>query len=209
MGIPLLEKNHRKDMITIGVLIGIGAVIIEHLYAKWDYWQPIFLFPQFPFEDFYYGFIFGGVSAELYEIFFKVQDSKKPNHKTHKSIFLVSAVITTLAFAVLIDLLQHNSIIAHILPPLLIGLIAALLRKDLFAFELANGVLTTLLTFAVFQILLILYPQLFENHWMLENLTGINFFRIPIEELAFAFSVGFGASCFYEMVFGYSEVKSK
>jgi hypothetical protein len=38
---------------------------------------------------------------------------------------------------------------------------------------------------------------------------GIYIIRIPIEELLFAFSLGFGASCFYELINGKIYMKKK
>lgn len=32
-----LKKESRKDMLITGLFMGLGAVIIEHLYAKIDY----------------------------------------------------------------------------------------------------------------------------------------------------------------------------
>ncbi len=203
------KKERRKDMLFIGILMGIGAVVIEHLYAKLDYWSPVFIFPKFPFEDFYYGFIFGGISAEFYELIFKVRDSKRRRYPTHKSLIIISALITGFSFLVLVTLVGMNSIVAHVIPPLVIGLVVVTMRREFLVFSVFNGVAIAIITFFMFQILLFIYPDMLLNHWMLENLSGIYFFNLPVEELLFAFSVGFGAANIYEVIFGYSEVKVK
>ncbi len=66
-----------------------------------------------------------------------------------------------------------------------------------------------ILTGIMFVILHIWYPDIFINHWMLENLSGIFIIGIPLEEFLFAFSVGFTGSNVYEFFFGYTLVKEK
>jgi hypothetical protein len=201
-----LKRERRKDMILFGTLLGIGAVIIDHMYAKFDYWNPVFIFPDFPFEDFYYGFIFGGISTELYEAVFHKRNSLRKVYATHKKLLVIMALVTALSFWLSVDVLKLNSIIAHVIPPIMAGIAVTLIRKDLLIPEILNALLVTGLTFVMFKILLFIYPDIFINHWYLENLSNIYISQIPIEELLFAFAVGFGMGSLYELVYGYSQL---
>lgn len=126
-------------------------------------------------------------------------------YKTNAKLLLIFSLVIGFCFWLFVDTLNINSIVAHIVPPIIVGLAVAVLRKDLFVSELINGFLLTGLTLLMFRILLAFYPPLFENHWRLNNLSGLFLLGIPIEELLFAFSVGFGAGNLYELIFGYVE----
>lgn len=60
----------------------------------------------------------------------------------------------------------------------------------------------TLLTL-IWQIVISFIVSVFiERFWLIENLSGIFIFGIPIEELLFAFALGFGGSIYYEYITG-------
>lgn len=200
------NKAYRRRMIIVGIIIGIGATIIEHTYALADYWRPIYLFPHFPFEDFYYGFVFGGISTAFSEFLFNKRDSKKRTYPAYQKLIILFTLLTTLCFLYFVHFLQLNSIVAHITPPILLGLTVLIIRKDLFFYACSNGILTAGLTLIMFLILKSLYPQIFQNHWYLENLSQHFILTIPIEEILFGFAMGFGLGCAYELINGYSEI---
>lgn len=200
------KRDKRKDMLFVGLCFGIGAVIIEKLYANVDYWNPVYIFPSIPLEDFYYGFIFGGISSEIYEVLFNKENSKRRVYRTKKKLLVLFSVLTAFSFWLVVDLLKLNSIIAHIVPPLLVGLISGIIHKDIWKPSIINGIILAILTFIGFQLLLIIYPDLFINHWHLDKLSGILILSIPIEEILFAFSIGFGAANLFEVVYGYKVV---
>ncbi len=202
------EKDSRKEIIICGILFGIAAVYIGEKYALHDYWQPNYLFSFFHFEDFLYGFFFGGIAAEIGQVVLKYKDEKRSEGRY--LYFILFLVITIITFQV-IEFLEINSIYLHIIPPFIIGLICILIDKNNFNVALVSGLLALLITIIFQNIILLIYPEVFSDVWLLENLSGLFFLRIPIEELLFGFSLGFGASCFYELAMGrtYVKVKSK
>lgn len=202
-----LKKDSRKDMVITGIILGVFAVLIEYLYARLDYWHPLYLFNNFRFEDFYYGFIFGGISSELYSLIFNTRNSIKPRYKENKKMVILFIVIILLSFFVLINIFHMNSIVSHIIPPLFVGIIVSIYRRDLIKLQLFNGLFMAIITVMMFFILMLINPNIFNDYWMLKNLTGIYFIKIPIEELLFAFSLGFGAGGVYEFIYGYKEIK--
>jgi len=71
-----LNKERRKDMLLLGLIAGVLAIFFGYYYANIDYWKPVYIIKNFLFEDFYYGFIFGGISSEIYELVFNKRNSK-------------------------------------------------------------------------------------------------------------------------------------
>lgn len=204
-----LRSNHRKDMALFGAIFGLGSVLLEILYARLDYWNPSFAFSIPYIEDFLYGFIFGGISTEVAEFLVGKTDSKKPTHQARPWFFLVFAAMTTVCFVILVHILGLNSIWAHIVPPLIVGATVSILRRDLFKLSLLSGLIVMVLAFLMLSALkLIFTTPVFHSHWQLDNLSGVFMLGIPLEELLFAFSLGFGAANVYEFIFGYSLVKT-
>ncbi|MCD4811720.1 lycopene cyclase domain-containing protein [bacterium] len=203
-----VKKENRKDMLLVGILAGIMAIIADELYSSKDYWNPVSIFSKFPFESFYYGFIFGGIGTEFYELVFGKRNSKKRMYSTRIIWLLIFAIITVLSFVVTVNILGLNSVIACLVAPLINGVIVAVIRKDLFIPQLWNGLFIMTLTFIMFQVLLLINSNLFSEYWMLENLSQIFLLNIPLEEYLFGFFVGFGTCNLYEFLFGYSIVKN-
>lgn len=191
---------NKKEMLGIGMLFGIAAVLINNQYALHDYWHPLFLIRQIPLEDFLYGFFFGGISTQAYFFFFKTKERITANH--HPVFVVVVVLASILCFVILTGLLKINSIVAHIIPPLIVGLYIGIKNPNYLKVQIINGFLTMIATLIMFKILLIINPRAIIDNWYLNNLTGVLIVGIPLEEYVFAFVLGFGASVFYEYVTG-------
>ncbi len=192
----------------MGTLFGLAGMLTAHFYALQDYWRPTYLLGSFlNIEDFFYGFFFGGIACELAEDLLKYKDvrSKKPKHRL--ALLLAGGVISLLSLYFLTDVLKLNSIIAYIVPPMLIGFIVLTLRRDLSKIILLSGFLTAGLAILWFSAIQLLWGDVFSLYWRLGNLSGHYFLNIPLEEIIFAFALGFGGSCFYETVVGYREAR--
>ena len=197
----------KKDMVILGGLFGLASVVIGMAYSNLDYWHPPYIFNNtLHIEDFIYGFLFGGITAEIYN-FFGFKDKPSKNPKANYNFVFLFFIITFLCFEILVDILKFNSIVALIVPPILIGLIVVILRKDFAKPALLSGLTILLFTFFWQQIILFIYPSAIVDFWCLQNLSGFMILGIPIEELLFAFALGFGASCCYEFVFNYKYKK--
>lgn len=194
-------------MLLLGTLFGFAAILIGKFYALNDYWNPTYVFGEnFPFEDFLYGFIFGGISTEILELFIKDKQSKSRSRPRY-DLVITFLLVSLVCFLLFVDKLGLNSIIAHIVPPIIVGLYVSYLRRDLAKKALATGLIMTILTFFWQFLILVIYPDAINNHWYLENLTGILLAGVPIEELVFAFALGYGASFVYELIYGIRYVK--
>lgn len=197
----LLRTRQWKEMAIVGVVFGVGAVLIGQFYALHDYWHPTYLLgSSFPLEDFLYGFFFGGTLASVYDVLHRpVRFESEPLHVTYA---LYGLFVTAVSFVVVVDVLHWNSIIAHVVPPLLVGLLILFSHRYLLIPMLTCMLLSVVITFIVFQLLLLIDPFVIEKIWLLENLSGIMVLSIPVEEYIFAAALGFGTPFFYEAVRG-------
>jgi len=203
------NKGSRIEMIATGTLFGLASIAIEYFYSSIDYWDPPFIFNNvIHIEDFLYGFIVGGLSSEIFEIVFgqKYIQTKKKGMYILGPIF---TIITFLCFVILVDLLGINSIWALIIPPLIVGLITMILRKEFIVPTIVSGILMMIITFLWQKSILLIYPTAIVDYWRLEKMSGCMISGIPLEELLFGFSLGFGASSFYELILGHEKVKKK
>lgn len=195
-------------MLFIGTGFGVAALIINNLYARWDYWNPIYIIPQVPFEDFYYGFIFGGISAVAYELVLSKGHSVYLNNRLRADLLFLFGLLTVGSFWFIVDVLRLNSIIAHFVSPFLIGLISIAVHKAFYKTAVLSALMMVFFDFIQFQILLLLDQSLFTKHWALHNLSGRFVLSVPIEELLYAFAIGFGAANAYEVIYGKYEEAS-
>ena len=194
----LVDPIHRRGMLLGGGIFAVGAFFIEYFYAMHDYWHPAFILTGVPLEDLMYGFLFGGICSRPYT-------KHKHNKIHHKHIwFIVFSFIGTIAtFLILVNFLGYNSIIAHIIPPCVVGVIIAYANHHNLQQQLVTAMIATAGTIIVFHILMIIHPNLFIDIWNLERLSGIFLFDIPIEEILFSFALGFGASLASDYISGY------
>ena len=197
----MLNKKGIRKMLFVGIIFGCSATIIAHLYAVKDYWHPIYLMWPFNIEDFLYGFFYGGIIASFYEVVFHRQ--RKNAGKFNTIWFLIFCVFSIASFLIITTIFKINSIVAHILPPILVSMVVCMKRPDLIKPSLFTAIMTLILTAGVFVVLQLIYPGFFGQYWYLGNLSGVRIGGIPIEELLFAFFLGFGGSHFYEFLFGY------
>lgn len=193
-------------MLMLGAVMGLVAAVTGFLYSRFDYWQPTYLIPALPLEDFYYGFIFGGISTEIYEAIFHKRNTAKRKYPAQKKFIFIYLAVTVVSLLVFIDLLNVNSTHAFIISLLILGAVEILLRKDLFVPAVMNGLLVAMLTVLMFTVLIVFYPDIFKANWLLGNLSGFSILSIPFEEIFFAFAIGLVAGNAYELIYGYGIV---
>lgn len=171
-----------------------------------EYWNPptVFSLAQktgFDIESFIFAFAVGGIATEIYELFWRgkhtlLTDRQKqsPRHRFHKFI-LISAPISFLIFYILTPL---NPIYLTLLAFLTGGLFTAYCRPDLIRKMVSSAFIFLGIYFLFFLIFNFLYPGYTQAVWNIKNLSNILIFNIPIEELLFAFGLGFMWSSLYE-----------
>lgn len=152
-------------------------------------------------EDFLYGFFFGGLSSVLLNFLFGYRLYKRKTR--HYIIGLSFIIITFLTFYIVLKILNLNSIIAQITAPIIVGIICIIKFKKYLRESIISGVAITIFTVLMFNVLLLFNPYIFIKYWNLRDLSNIFIASVPIEECLFAFSLGFGAPMFYDLILGY------
>lgn len=194
------RKDLRREMVMIGVLIG----IIAPLWAPWfftDYWSPMYAF-WFGIEDFLYGFFAGGIISVIYEeVYAKRLSRRKISH--NRSVLHLTLIGGSSALVFNVGIASGvNSIYAAITSFIVFFSGIAWYRRDLIPDALVSGALFTGVTFAFFLVFTALYPDIIEAWWQLDNLSGYMVVGIPLEELLWAFSMGMAGGPLYEFVSG-------
>jgi hypothetical protein len=200
----VLGKNYRAE-IRWGTLIAAPLALTSILFVP-QYWTPPSLFDldqkiRVGIEDFLWAAAVGGFASAVAEILLKERLSviRRAARKRHFAPFLVIIVVFIALEIWHSDKTIYNCIIAFAIGAVVI----AFLRSDLVPTMLIGAVSFTALYFALFLIVLILYPEFVNRFYNIPKLLGIYVLKVPIEELLFAGTGGAIWSVAYEYVQGY------
>jgi len=194
-----LRKELRPELLLISVYGGIAGPISQIWYIR-DYWRPetITGWP-ISFEDVLFGFFIAGIASVAYEILFKKHfDEKRRKQAPHKRA-LAFAVIITIMIA---RFLSVNSIYDSFVLFLMIALTILFFRRDLFVDSVVSGCLMALCFLISYVIFLNLFPDAITKWWALRNISGLFVWKIPVEELLWAFGLGLALGPLYEFTTG-------
>ena len=195
------RPRSRREMLVVGISAGMATVIFSHFFALHNYWDPPYLFGRpYIFEDFLYGFIYLGIASELGEAILRRRDRTPTNIGTAAllKIILLPTLVALPIFYIISLFPDMNAILPYLLVPALFGFGVCVMRPDLIIVSLVNAIAVTVLTSAAFYIALLIESSSIDLYWKTENLSGILWLNIPIEEYLFAFTVAFGISNSYE-----------
>lgn len=204
--ISLKSKESKKEMLIVSLWTSLLG-LTEPIFVP-EYWTPPSLFDLalktgFDIESLLFAFGVGGLAAVVYERIFRVRHTKmsieekrQPRHKYH-ILALLSAPIIFILFLIFTDL---NPIYSTFIALIGGGLFTLHCRPNLKRKMFASAIIFTFLYFAYFLTLIIAYPGYVESVWNLAAISGILIFGIPLEELMFAFGLGFLWSSVYEHI---------
>lgn len=192
------RKDLRRKLWHTGRAFGIASVVLGQLFTS-DYWNPHYVFgSSFPIEDFLYGLIYAGITTVIYQFTFQLKFSNTTVAST-KRLTLLFAGISFVILYISVKQFNLNSIFGQIMLLFLIGIYTIIRRPDLLKHIIISSVLVTVLTFLWQSVILFIYPKGIMDNWEANALFHIYLFKVPIEELLFAFFIGWGGSFFYEV----------
>ncbi|MEN9604382.1 MAG: hypothetical protein RJB39_67 [Candidatus Parcubacteria bacterium] len=195
-----LRKDLRKELWTMSLIFGLIGPLSEVWYLQ-DYWHPqLFNGWIIGIEDFLFGFFIGGIAAVIYEELFSRHLYNIRKTKLSPIVFMW--MILALCAGNIFFTLGLNSIYVSMVTFMLFALIIIIYRKDLLMDSLMSGILMGICFFSCYLIFLTLFPQAIDAWWKLKNISGIFVWKIPIEELLWAFGMGLMAGPLYEFVTG-------
>ncbi|MES3032278.1 MAG: lycopene cyclase domain-containing protein [Patescibacteria group bacterium] len=197
----IARKDLRKEMLLISIF-SVPLGFAQYFFGA-DYWHPEYIFGHsfFGFEDLFYMFAVGGITGVIYEEFFGKKLAKH-RVKSHPYFMLLFFVLGVLCFFIGNKVLNFNSIYVSSAIFLGCGIVTLTIRHDLFKHAFYSATFLAFLTLVFDILFLFLFPNFFKDWWELGNLSGIFLIGVPIEEILFAFMLGFIAGPMYEFVFG-------
>ncbi len=202
----LKERQSKKEMLYVSLFTSFLG-LTEPIFVP-AYWNPpsIFNLAQntgFDIESIIFSFAVGGIAVIIYESFFKVehrQMSQKEMHSKKHKYHLLALSSAPLIFILLYIFAPLNPIYSTIMALLGGGIATWYCRPDLKKKMIFSGLIFLVIYFVFFLSLVLLFPGYVEKVWNLSAISGILILGIPLEELLFAFSLGFLWSSVYEHV---------
>jgi hypothetical protein len=205
-------KNYRSEMLIVSTVSLFGA-FLEPFFLV-GYWTPNSLFDLnlkfgFDIESFLFSFACGGIVVGLYNFFwgkgYKIIKQKEKKFKYYINRFgIILPVILIFLLYFFFDLYFIYAVFVSFIVQFFF---VSIVRKDLFKIMIYGGFAFFLFYLIFFKFLIILFPVFLES-WNLDELSGILFLGLPIEELVWAFLFGTFGAVFYRYVFFYSEEES-
>ncbi|HYD93601.1 MAG TPA: lycopene cyclase domain-containing protein [Candidatus Paceibacterota bacterium] len=201
------NRTLRDEMLIMSFLIGMLAPLWAPFF--FDYWSPIYLVPIEVWsiqlgsvEDFIYGFLIGGIASVIYELAFPRKILKLRDKRHHWKWFVIPLiVIAAFSFHGLLWV-GWNSIYASFIMFLALAVFMCWFRHDLIFNAAVTGLLVLGITFVGYLVWLALFPTLIQEWWHMEQISGSLLYGIPLEELAWAFTLGLVGGPFYEFIMG-------
>ena len=202
----LKRKDLRKEMIFLGIVMGILTYFLEYYYFSRDYWRPMFLIGEYAgIEDFLFGFFGVGIAGSVYEWVYAKRFSKRKNRKqAWAGVSVVMILVAMAIFHILTKNLDINSIYSLSFVSYLFGIVIILFRHDLLQDVLISGVLFGIFYFFVFFAFDKIFPSFVQELYFLDNISGMYFAGFPIEETIWGASMGFAVGPLYEFYKGLS-----
>lgn len=207
------NRNYRRNMLILSFLT-MSLGLTEPLFVP-SYWHPLSLFDLakrtgFDIESLIFAFAIGGIGSFLYSSIFNIHMEPLPetatSNKRHRwhSLILSSPLIIFIIFALLTSL---NHIYCAIIAMATGALGALYCRPDLAVKILIGGLLFLLLYFVFFFTLIAIFPDFVQDTWNMQALSGVLIFKVPLEELLFAFTFGMLWSSLYEHFYWLMDIK--
>lgn len=215
----LWRKDLRKPMlwsglfyITVTVIwfaaVRVPAIILSlpaHRTLTPGYWEPQTLLgigratAGLAIEDIFFMFFVGGVAAVLYEYCFHWRIAiQRSNHQHHwraiaLGLLVALATLFLFPFNVMYTLIALNAG----------GAVAIWAeREDLIPHSLLGGILMLSLYTVLFYVFTLFFPEFVARAYHPENVSGVLFIGIPLEEFMYAFSFGLFWAPIYEYEHG-------
>lgn len=200
----LRNADSRKEMLIVSLWTSLLG-LTEPLFVP-EYWSPPSLFDLalrtgFDLESLLFAFGVGGLAVVIYERVFRVEhtevsmeEKRHPRHTYH----LFALFSAPMLFALLLLFTNLNPIYSTFISLMSGGLATWYCRPDLKQKMFVSAFIFLGLYAVYFLTLTLMYPGYVEQVWNLQALSGIMFLGIPLEELMFAFGLGFLWSSVYE-----------
>ncbi len=174
-----IRKANRKGMILVGLYVIILAIPLEFLYFLKDYWNPLkyISIANLLYQESIFVFFLGGIVSAVYII------PKGHNDNLNLIRFILPAAILMISMLFFTNGLRLNSIYSCDIGFGIMGLMILYMKPELIKKSIFSGFWMMVISIIGYKILLMIYPNLINDWWRLENTSGILLSGIPIEEI--------------------------
>lgn len=202
----LKSKESKRKMLIMSLwtsLLGLTEPLFVPLY-----WNPPSLFDLaqktgFDIESLLFAFGVGGIVVIIYDKLFHGKQYKisvKEKHNSRHKYHLLALLSAPIIFFPLIFFTNLNPIYSTFIALMGGGFATWYCRPDLKKKMFASASLFLIFYFLYFSTLNLIYPGYVEQVWNFSTISGIIILGVPLEELMFAFGLGFFWSSLYEHI---------
>ncbi len=181
-----VRKAERRSIVFVGLYIMLLAIPLEFIWFLKDYWNPLKYIPitTFLYQESIFAFLIGGIASVIYII------PKNPNDNTKFINFILPIAILVFSMLFFTNILKINSIYSCDIGFGITALMILYVKPEFIIKSLVSGFLMMVISILGYEILLIIYPNLINDWWLLKNISGIFFLGIPIEEIIWFSLIG-------------------
>lgn len=206
----LSRKDLRVQILRMSTFVTIFG-ITEHFWYYGAYWTPQWIL-KIPYvnagvKDFLLCFFYGGIAAGLYEFALKkhlVKDNRY-NKFERKVVSLLAVFVGVITVLFMEYFLKAGIIFSSGWGIVAAGLVILYFRKDLLRPALLNFVLMLVVVFIWQASTRLLFPDMYQTFWNIENVSGKYFAGVLLEEYFFHASMAFGIGPLFEVFYGYAD----
>ncbi|HLC53886.1 MAG TPA: lycopene cyclase domain-containing protein [Candidatus Nanoarchaeia archaeon] len=192
-----------------GVIVAVWSLLSKLIYLGEpivpSYWYPPTFFNLGTLtgfagiEDILWLFFIGGIATCIYEYLSNSRIVVRRSYKIHGVAFAAAFV----SFFIFHYFFPVNLIYGFIFSNICGALVLCIERRDLIRHALLGGVAFLIVYVMAFLFVLIVFPDMVNNFYNIENLSGIKILYIPIEEYLYAISFGLLWGPMYEYAHGW------
>jgi hypothetical protein len=200
------NRRLRRKMLMVSLWAAPWTPVLELFHS--DYWQPAYVLQigGVALEDVLGGFLIAGITAVFFDVVFR--ETVEPGATREPlSTLILMLLVGFLSMALFNLVLGMNSIYAATLFSLAVGLYVVMRRPDLIRRAVANATITASLVVPSYLAVCYVFPDVFEIGWKLQNLSHWFVAGIPIEEIMWAFALGFSLGPLYEFFSGQRRIE--
>lgn len=204
----VLRKDLRRQMLFMSFGTAVAGLMLEYFVWTLDWWRPLTITgTKIGIEDIILGITNGGLAAVLYEVVvgrrtrsLRKDSVTKRAFEKRKWLLWVPFFISSVVGSVTFWVIGWHSFWATFSSCLIGAGLIVLLRSDLLVEAVFGGIAMILVALPIYRFWSFIFPDVIEKFWLINNLSGIMVWGIPIEDLGFYFAVGAVLAPFYEFV---------
>jgi len=216
-----LRDDLRKKMIVLTALGAISGPVSQIWYTT-DYWLPEYLGSAYGvgaqlLQDLAFGGLIIGLTATVYNVFFNMKSVPLRGGKRTggrgvfrgavRGLFLAALLVCSLS--VFTGVLHLNSIYSSAIGFLIASALIWWKRPDLLKPSLVGFVYFFGMVAVGYNASFVFFPNLITKWWLLQNISGVLFLGVPLEEFLWFSTWGLVGTPLYEWLYDAKFVRRK